>query len=191
MLPLLRQTLSLFAIMTLLTGLFYPAAVTGLAQLFFSEKANGSLQKHEGRVVGSYWVGQPFDAPRYFWGRPSATPQHPYNAMDSSGSNLGPAEAKLRTQHKERVQRLRSIDPTQKAPVPVDLVAASASGLDPHITPAAARYQAQRIARERKQPLARIHALIQRCTEGRQIGFLGEPRVHVLCLNRALDSSKP
>lgn len=183
----LRPSIMLFLVFTLLTGLAYPLLVTGLAQLFFPRQANGSLLVGDGQVAGSEWIGQPFDAPDYFWGRLSATPGHPYNAAASSGANLGPTNPALLDAVAARVEALKAADPDNQLPVPVDLVTASASGLDPHISIDAARYQAGRIARLRGLPREQVDALIDQHTTGRTFGFLGEPRVNVLQLNMALD----
>lgn len=182
------QAVLMAATMTLLLGLGYPYAVTTLASLLFPAQASGSLIVRDGRAVGSALVGQPFDDPRYFWGRPSATAPMPYNGAASSGSNLGPLNPALADAVKARIATLRAADPGNGAPVPVDLVTASASGLDPHISPAAAAYQAPRVARVRGLDRAHVDALIAQHTEGRQLGFLGEPRVRVLALNLALDA---
>jgi len=182
-----RPAVMLLVLLTLLTGLAYPLGFTGLAQLLFPAQANGSLITQQDRVVGSTLIGQPFDDPRYFWGRLSATAPSAYNAAASSGSNLGPLSDALLDAVKARRDALRAADPTNHAPVPVDLVTASASGLDPHISPAAAQYQAPRVARVRGMPVVAVRALIDQYTAGRQFGILGEPRVSVLELNRALD----
>jgi len=182
-----RPAVMLLVLLTLLTGLAYPLGFTGLAQLLFPAQANGSLITQQDRVVGSTLIGQPFDDPRYFWGRLSATAPSAYNAAASSGSNLGPLSDALLDAVKARRDALRAADPTNHAPVPVDLVTASASGLDPHISPAAAQYQAPRVARVRGMPVVAVRALIDQYTAGRQFGILGEPRVRVLELNRALD----
>jgi len=182
-----RPAVMLLVLLTLLTGLAYPLGFTGLAQLLFPAQANGSLITQQDRVVGSTLIGQPFDDPRYFWGRLSATAPSAYNAAASSGSNLGPLSDALLDAVKARRDALRAEDPTNHAPVPVDLVTASASGLDPHISPAAAQYQAPRVARVRGMPVVAVRALIDQYTAGRQFGILGEPRVRVLELNRALD----
>jgi K+-transporting ATPase ATPase C chain len=187
----IRRALTMLAIMIFLTGLVYPLAVTGLAQLFFSYEANGSLMLRDGKVIGSGLIGQYFDEPKYFWGRPSATSPIPYNAAASSGSNLGPTNPVLIEGIKARVAALRAADPGNDAPVPVDLVTASGSGLDPHISPAAAQYQANRVARARGLDEIRVRALVDEYVEGRQLGFLGERRVNVLKLNLALDASSP
>jgi len=186
-----RPALILFALFTALTGLVYPAVTTGLAQLLFPHRANGSLIARDGRVVGSALIGQPFSDPAYFWSRPSATGPVPYNAAASSGSNLGPTNPALADAVTQRVAALRAADPSQTAPVPVDLVTASGSGLDPHISPAAAAYQVSRVARARGRTAQEIQALVDRHTEHRALGLIGEPRVNVLLLNLALDSLAP
>jgi K+-transporting ATPase ATPase C chain len=177
----------LLALFTLLTGLVYPLAVTGLAQAVFPIQANGSLMAHNDRIVGSALIGQPFDDPRYFWGRPSATAPFPYNAAASSGSNFGPSNPALIAAVQARIAALRAADPGNTLAVPGDLVTASASGLDPHISVAAALYQAPRVARARGLTSEAVAQLVAQQTEGRQLGFLGEPRVNVLKLNLALD----
>ena len=183
----LRPAAVLFVFFTLLTGLLYPLTVTGAAQLIFPRQANGSLLAREGQVIGSQLIGQYFDDPRYFWGRPSATQPFPYNPASSGGSNWGPTSARLLAQVESRVAALRAADPQNQAAIPIDLVTASASGLDPHTSPAAAYYQAARVARSRGLALADVNRLIAERTEGRQWGLLGEPRVNVLGLNLALD----
>jgi K+-transporting ATPase ATPase C chain len=175
MLAYLRPAILLTLVMTVLTGIVYPLVVTGVAQVLFSRQANGSLIIKDGRVVGSALIGQPFDEPRYFWSRPSATSPFPYNAAASSGSNLGPTNPALAEAVKARVEALRAADPGNTAPVPVDLVTASGSGLDPHISPAAAFYQVRRVARARGLGEEAVRALVTRHIEGRQLGFLGEP----------------
>ena len=184
----IRPALTMLAILTLLTGLVYPLAVTGLAQWFFPHQANGSLIVRDGTVVGSALIGQYFDEPKYFWGRPSATSPFPYNATASAGSNLGPTNPVLIETVEARVAVLRAADPGNDKPVPVDLVTSSASGLDPHISPAAALYQLKRVARARGLDEKTLKELVAQHTEGRQFGFLGEPRVNVLILNIALDA---
>lgn len=183
-----RPAFLMLVLLTILTGLAYPLCFTGLAQLLFPAQANGSLIMDHDRPVGSALIGQPFEDPRYFWGRLSATTPASYNAAASSGSNLGPLSDALLDATKARRDALRAADPTNLAPIPVDLVTASASGLDPHISPAAAHYQAPRVARVRGIPLAQVRRLIDQHTEGRTLGVLGEPRVNVLALNRALDA---
>ena len=183
----LRPALMSLILFTLITGVVYPLVVTGIAQVIFPFQANGSLIVKDGKVVGSALIGQPFDDPKYFWGRPSATSPFGYNAASSSGSNLSPTNPDLVKAVQGRVEALRAADPGNTAPVPVDLVTASGSGLDPHISPAAALYQASRVARERKFSSETVRTLIERHTEGRFWGLLGEPRVNVLTLNLALD----
>ena len=187
MLKELKPALLVLALMTVLTGVAYPLLVTGIAQGLFPDQANGSLIEQDGKVVGSILVGQPFSDPKHFWGRPSATGPVPYNAGASSGSNLGPLNPALEEVVKARIDALKAADPTQTAPIPVDLVTASGSGLDPHISPAAARWQAPRIARLHGLSEAEVAKLIDANTDGRQLGLLGEPRVNVLTLNLALD----
>lgn len=185
---LLRPALSLFLLLTVITGLAYPLAITGMAQLIFPAAANGSLIVNNGRIVGSRLIGQNFTQPRYFWGRPSATSPLPYNAAASGGSNLGPLNPALIEAAKGRITALKAADPGNTAPIPADLISASASGLDPHISPEAAAYQVARIARQRHMPEAEVQALVGQYTEGRQWGVFGEPRVNVLQLNLALDA---
>src|SRR5689334_7314163 len=186
----IRPALIMLVVLSVLTGLVYPAVVTGVAQLVFPRQANGSLIVRDGKTVGSALIGQPFDNPRYFWGRPSATSPFPYNAASSSGSNQGPTNPALLDAVKGRVQALRAADPGNSAPVPVDLVTASGSGLDPHISPAAALYQVGRVARERKLDPQAVRQLVDRHTEGRFMRILGEPRVNVLALNLSLDGKQ-
>lgn len=185
---LIRPALVSLLVLTLLTGAVYPAVVTGLASLLFPRQAAGSLLGSGQAPQGSSLVGQPFRQARYFWSRPSATGPVPYNGALSSGSNLGPTNPAQLQAVQDRIAALRSADPGNSAPVPVDLVTASASGLDPHITPAAAAYQLGRVARARGLPEATVRSLVDRFTEPRQFGVLGEPRVAVLPLNLALDS---
>jgi K+-transporting ATPase ATPase C chain len=177
-------------VFTLFTGLIYPLVVTGIAQLLFPHRANGSLIEVNGRVRGSELIGQSFDRPEYFWGRLSATAPA-FNATASSGSNLGPMNAALLESARGRIDALRNADPGATAPIPVDLVTASGSGLDPHISIAAALWQLPRVARARRLDPARVRALVDRHTEGRTLGLLGEPRVNVLLLNLALDAAQP
>lgn len=187
MLQMLRPALVAFVLLSAVTGLLYPAAVTGLAKAVFPRQASGSLVEVNGQVVGSELIGQNFSSPRYFWGRPSATGPMSNNAANSSGSNQGPTNPALVDAVKARIEALKAADPGNTAPVPVDLVSASASGLDPHISMAAARYQAARVARERGLSLETVQRLIQAHTESRDLAVLGEPRVNVLMLNLALD----
>lgn len=185
---LLRPALSLFVLLSLITGLAYPFVVTGIAQAVFPEAASGSLIVRDGKAVGSRLIGQNFNDPKYFWGRPSATAPVPYNAAASSGSNQGPLNPALVDAVKGRIAALKAVDPDNPAPVPADLVTASASGLDPHISPAATAYQAGRVARLRGLDPAAIAGLVAQYTEDRQWGIFGEPRVNVLALNLALDA---
>jgi K+-transporting ATPase ATPase C chain len=184
----LRPALVSLAALTLITGLLYPLVVTGVAQVLFPRQANGSLIINDGKPVGSSLIGQPFDAPNYFWSRPSATFPFPYNAAASSGSNLGPTNDALMKAVQARIDALKTADPDNPLPLPVDLVTASGSGLDPHISPAAAEYQIRRIARVRGLDETVVQRLVVQHSEGRQLGVLGEPRVNVLTLNLALDS---
>ncbi|RZL35506.1 MAG: potassium-transporting ATPase subunit KdpC [Rubrivivax sp.] len=183
----LRPALTLFVALSLITGLAYPLAVTGIAQALFPRAANGSVVVDHGQAVGSELIGQAFTDPGHFWSRPSATAPGPYNAANSGGSNLAPTAPALLKAVKARIQALRAADPGNTAPVPVDLVTASASGLDPHISRAAADYQLARVARVRGLPVAQVRALVDAHTESRSLGFLGEPRVNVLGLNLALE----
>ena len=185
---LLRPALALFVTLSVITGLLYPLAVTGVAQTAFPHQANGSLITQDGKAVGSELIGQSFTEPGHFWGRPSATAPMPYNASASGGSNLGPTNPALTDAVKARTEALRAAAPGNTRPVPVDLVTASASGLDPHISPAAAAYQTERVARARGLPVAQVQALVQQHTDTPWLGLLGEPRVNVLALNLALDS---
>jgi K+-transporting ATPase ATPase C chain len=185
---LFRPALSLLVLLTGLTGVAYPLVVTGLARVLFPSQAAGSLIVRDGSPVGSALIGQPFEDARYFWGRFSATAPFPYNAAASSGSNLGPLNPTLEDAVSARVAALRAADPDNAKPIPVDLVTASGSGLDPHVSPAAAAWQVGRVARARGLSTATVEALVARHTEGRQWGFLGEPRVNVLALNLALDA---
>ena len=176
-----------FLLLTVVTGIVYPLLVTGVAQLAFPEKANGSLIRREGGYAGSELIGQPFDDPKYFWGRLSATPDFPFNSASSSGSNLGPSNPALVDAVKARVEALQKADSENKSPIPIGLVTSSGSGLDPHISPAAALYQARRVARARALSEDEVRRLVDKFTEPRQWGFLGEPRVNVLKINLALD----
>ena len=185
-----RPALTLFLILSVITGLLYPLLITLAAQRLFPTQAGGSLMVDaRGQIVGSTLIGQSFSAPGYFWSRPSATATEPYNAAASSGSNLGPLNPALTEAIAQRVQTLRSADPTQTAPIPVDLVTSSASGLDPHISAQAALFQLPRVARVRGLSEAQLRALIDRYTEQPLFGFIGETRVHVLRLNLALDAA--
>jgi K+-transporting ATPase ATPase C chain len=185
----LRPALVVLALLTLLTGVVYPLLVTGIAQAAFPDQANGSLVKLGNKVIGSSQIGQQFESPEYFWGRPSATAPA-YNAAASSGSNLGPLNPALRDAVKARVDALHAADPANTALIPVDLVTASGSGLDPHVSPAAAYYQVRRVANARQLDEARVKTLVDAHVEGRVLGVLGEPVVNVLLLNLALDKLK-
>jgi K+-transporting ATPase ATPase C chain len=182
----IRPTIVLFVLLTIVTGALYPVVVTAVAQIFFSQTASGSIVAHGGRRVGSELIGQSFTSPGYFWSRPSATGPHGYNAAASSGSNLGPTNPALLDAVKQRVEGLQA-DPNTDGPPPVDLVTASASGLDPHISPAAAEYQVRRVAVARGKSVEAIHKVVAAYTEPRWLGILGEARVNVLLLNLALD----
>ncbi len=182
-----KPALILLIALSVLTGMIYPALVTGLANAVFPNQANGSLLENEGKIVGSRLIGQNFADPGHFWGRPSATGPMPYNAAASSGSNQGPLNPALEAAVKGRIAALQASNPGQSAPIPVDLVTASASGLDPHISVAAALWQVPRIAGQRRLAETEITSLVSKHTEGRQWGLLGEPRVNVLALNLALD----
>lgn len=188
MLKEIRPAVVMLFSLSILTGLLYPSLVTQVAQAVFPDQANGSLLERDGKLVGSRLIGQPFTADNYFWGRPSATAPTPYNGAASGGSNLGPLNPALEAAVKERIATLKASKPAQQAPIPVDLVTASASGLDPHISVAAALWQVPRVARKRGMKDADLKALVARYTEGRQWGILGEPRVNVLLLNLALDN---
>jgi len=187
MLQKLRATLVMFLVLTLVTGVCYPLIVTEVARLAFASQADGSVIVRHGQPAGSGLIGQAFSAPRYFWSRPSATAPAPYDGAASAGSNLGPTNPALATAVRARIAALRAADPTAASEVPVDLVTASGSGLDPHISPAAAEYQLPRVARARGLPPETVRALVRRYTEGRTFRVLGEPRVNVLLLNLALD----
>jgi len=184
----LRPALVVFGLLTVLTGIAYPLVVTGIGQAAFHDQVNGSIVQSGDRAVGSRLLGQPFSDPKYFWSRPSATGPQPYNGAVSSGSNQGPINPALEAAVKDRVAALRAADPTNTAPVPVDLVTASGSGLDPHISPAAAEYQVARVARTRNMTAADVRKLVAAATDGRTFRILGEPRVNVLELNLALDA---
>ncbi len=185
---LIRPALTLLALFTVLTGLIYPLVVTGVAQAAFPNQANGSLLQQGDAVKGSEWIGQPFDDPKYFWGRPSATAPHPHNAAASTGSNLGPSNPALAEAIRQRVAALRAAGADTETLVPIDLVTASASGLDPHISPAAALFQVRRVANARGLAEERVRALVEVHVEGRKFGILGERVVNVLRLNLALDA---
>ncbi|HQR70952.1 MAG TPA: potassium-transporting ATPase subunit KdpC [Burkholderiaceae bacterium] len=177
-------------LLTLVTGVAYPGLITAVSQLAMREQAHGSLIVRDGTAAGSMLIGQPFSDPKYFWSRPSATSPQPYNGMSSGGSNLGPTNPALVDAVKERIAALKAADPDNPLPIPQDLVTASASGLDPHISEAAAAYQARRVARQRNLDEATVRTLVAAHTEPRQLGVLGEPRVNVLALNLALDASR-
>lgn len=180
----LRPALTILVLLTVITGVVYPILVTGIAQMAFPHQANGSLIERDGSVIGSELIGQQFDDPKYFWGRPSAAG---YNAAASTGSNYGPMNPALMDSVQARIEALKAADPDNTLPIPVDLVTASASGLDPHISVASALYQVHRVASARGLSEAEVVALVEQNTQGRQFGFLGEPRVNVLLLNLALD----
>ncbi len=184
----LRPAVVMLVLMSVLTGIAYPLLVTGVAQVIFPSKANGSLIERDGKVVGSSLIGQSFSDPKYFWGRLSGTGPFPFNSAASSGSNYGPLNEALLTAVQGRVDALRAADPGNTAPVPVDLVTASGSGLDPAISPAGAAFQVARVARVRGLEPSAVAALVAQHTSGRQLGFLGEPSVNVLALNLALDA---
>jgi K+-transporting ATPase ATPase C chain len=188
MLSHVRAAVVSLVVFTVVTGIAYPLVITGIAQLVFPHQATGSLIVKDGKPVGSTLIGQPFDDPKYFWSRPSATSPFGYNAGASAGSNLSPTNADLIKTVQGRVDALRAADPGNTAPVPVDLVTASGSGLDPDISPAAALYQVGRVAKARKLDEAVVRSLVAQYTQGRQLGLFGEPRVNVLALNLALDS---
>jgi K+-transporting ATPase ATPase C chain len=185
----LRLSLIVFAVLTLLTGVVYPGVTTLIGTLAFHDRVNGSVIEVGGRAVGSHLIGQPFSGAKYFWSRPSATSPQPYNGEASSGSNQGPTNPALEMAVRDRIAALQAADPGNRAPIPVDLVTASGSGLDPQISPAAAEYQVARVARERRLSAEAVRALVAKATEGRTFGVLGEPRVNVLELNLALDGS--
>ena len=188
MLKQIKPAIIMLLVWTVITGMLYPLIVTGLSQLFFPKQANGSLMVDaNANIIGSALIGQAFNDPSYFWGRPSATSPYPYNAAASSGSNLGPTNPVLAETVQTRIQRLKAADPENQQPIPVDLITASASGLDPHISPAAANYQLSRVAKARNMSRVKLRALVETHTEPRQWLILGEPRVNVLSLNLALD----
>jgi K+-transporting ATPase ATPase C chain len=190
MLKLTFQAFLLLVVLSVVTGILYPLAITGIAQIAFPKQANGSLIVVDGKTVGSSLIGQPFDDPKYFWSRPSATAPIAYNAESSGGSNLGPTNPNLTKAVQERIAALKKADPTDNAPIPVDLVTSSASGLDPHISPAAAEYQVVRVAKARRMDENDVRQLVARHTENRTLGLLGEPRVNVVELNLDLDASR-
>ncbi|WP_288393039.1 potassium-transporting ATPase subunit KdpC [uncultured Herbaspirillum sp.] len=187
----LRPAITLFILLGVLLGGLYPLLVTGLAQAFFPQQANGSLIERQGQLVGSELIGQNFTSPAYFWGRPSAAGTFPNNGMSSGGSNLGPTNPALKQAAEDRAKALQEADPDNKAAIPIDLLTASASGLDPQISPAAAEYQAARVARARGLSVAQVRSLIRSNSENPQWGLFGEPRVNVLKLNLALDAAAP
>jgi K+-transporting ATPase ATPase C chain len=187
MAKLLRQSVAILVLLTALTGVVYPLLVTGIAQVVFPRAANGSLIERHGKRLGSELIGQAFTDPKYFWSRPSATSPFPDNSTSSSGSNLGPTNSALTDAVKQRIEALRAADPGNTEPVPVDLITASGSGLDPHISPAAAIYQMARVVRVRGISPEQVRAMIAQASAGRQLGLLGEPRVNVLQLNLLLD----
>ncbi len=184
----LKPAFIVFGLLTIITGLIYPFVMTGLAQVLFPSQADGSLIQKNGKVIGSSLIGQSYDDPKYFWGRLSATSPYPYNASASSGSNLGPTNPALIQEVRARIDALQKADPGNTQPIPVDLVTSSGSGLDPDISPAAAYYQAPRIARLRGLSESQVRELVSSHIQGRQLGILGEPRVNVLELNLALDA---
>jgi potassium-transporting ATPase KdpC subunit len=184
---LIRPAISLLVLMTVLLGIVYPLVITGVAKVAFPRQAEGSLIYKDDKLIGSRLIGQSFSDAKYFWGRPSATSPQPYNGLASSGSNLGPLNPALLDGVKANAKALHDADPNNQRPIPVDLVSASASGLDPEISPAAAHYQAARVARARSLPLEQVEALIRAHEQGRLFGFMGEPRINVLEVNLALD----
>jgi K+-transporting ATPase ATPase C chain len=184
---LIRPAISLLLMMTVLLGIVYPLVITGVAKVVFPRQADGSLIYKDGRLIGSTLIGQSFSDPKYFWGRPSATSPQPYNGLASSGSNVGPLNPALLDGVKANAKALHDADPDNRRPIPVDLVSASASGLDPEISPAAAHYQAARVARARNLPVEQVEALIRAHEQGRLLGFIGEPRINVLAVNLAID----
>lgn len=190
MMRILRQAVACIVVFTVITGVIYPLIVTGIAQLVFPCQANGSLIVNNGKTIGSSLIGQSFSSPKYFWARPSATSPMPYNAANSSGSNLGPLNPALTENVKSRITQLKAADAASKQLVPVDLVTASGSGLDPDISPASAEYQVSRVAKARNLDETKVRELVVKLTKSRQLGILGEPRVNVLELNLALDNLK-
>lgn len=189
MASLLRPAISLFIVLSIVTGLLYPLLTGGIAGALFPTEAAGSLVERDGKIVGSALIGQSFSDPAHFWGRPSATSPEPYNAAASGGSNQGPLNPALVDAVKARIEALKAADPDNQASIPADLVTASASGLDPHISVAAANYQVARVARSRNLPAAAVQALVDAQTEPRQLGLFGEAHVNVLQLNLALDAT--
>ena len=187
----IRPALTVFLLLSALTGIVYPLVITGIGAAVFSKQAGGSLIVRDGKPIGSSLIGQNFTEPKYFWGRPSATGTSPYNPLATSGTNQGPLNPALADAVKSRIDSLRAVDPGNTSAVPVDLVTASASGLDPHISLAAANYQAARVARERGLPVEQVKELIARHADGRWLGLFGEPHVNVLALNLALDGFAP
>lgn len=188
---LVRPAFSLFIALSVITGLIYPLLITGIARVAFPYQASGSLIQRGGKILGSSLIGQSFSDPKHFWGRPSATSPNPYNALASSGSNFAPTNPALVDRVKTQIGALKAADPTLHGPIPADLVAASASGLDPQISPAAAYFQVDRIAKARNIPATRVKSIVDAHVVGRQLGFLGEPTVNVLDLNLALDTLPP
>lgn len=186
----LKSAFLIFLLLTVITGIIYPFVITAVAQVFFHHQANGSIIFKDGKPIGSCLIGQSFEDPKYFWGRLSATSPAAYDASASSGSNFGPLNVALRQKVDARVKSLQSADPGNKSPIPVDLVTASASGLDPHISIAAAMYQVPRVARLRGIPLEKVVEIVRENTQGRLLGVIGEPVVNVLQLNMALDNYK-
>jgi K+-transporting ATPase ATPase C chain len=191
LLQVIRPAIIFMVVMTILTGVVYPLLITGIAQVVFPHQANGSLIHEGDKVVGSELIGQPFDGPQYFWSRPSATGLVPYNAAASSGANLGPIEPNLASAFRTRVEAIKQADPGNDRPIPVDLITASSSGLDPHISPAAAEYQIPRVAKARGLQESALRELVARHTAPRTFGLLGEERVNVVPLNLELDRAKP
>ena len=189
MFKIIRVAALQLVVFTILTGILYPVAVTVVAQVAFRHAANGSIIERDGKKLGSELIGQPFDDPKYFWSRPSATGPSPKNAMSSSGANQGPTNPALIDAVKGRIEKLHAADPENQAPIPVDLVTASGSGLDPHISPAAAAYQLPRVARVRSLSEDKVRELVRQHTQSAMLGFLGQPRVNVLMLNLALDET--
>ncbi len=186
----LKSAIFVFIILTIITGILYPLFVTGIAQAFFHAKANGSLIYQDGKITGSALIGQPFDKPKYLWGRLSATSPMPYNSSSSSGSNIGPSNSALLETVNARIEKLHATDPNNKVPIPVDLVTSSASGLDPHISLAGAYYQIPRIAKQRGLSVNIVKSIIDRNAKGRLFGLIGEPVVNVAKVNMDLDSYK-